>query len=371
MTYKETLFFVAQCLTITLEKKNRILIEEMLQAGHIDWEAVVKVSTSHYVMPALYCNLKRVGYLNYLPEDLVAYMKHITELNRERNLQIIQQAKELNELLVANDITPVFLKGTGNLLEGLYKDIAERMVGDIDFIVSKDNYPKAIEVLRVNKYQTVSKKKYFHPSFKHHPRLKKRDGIGAVEIHKELLKEKYALEFNFDLISKDVQELNEVSVLGFEDQLALSIIAKQINDDGLYYKNMALRNGYDVFLLSKKIDAKHVISKFKTLRNPLNCFLASCYITFGNVDSLAYKSTKETNQYVAIFNDLISNSDKSKARRKRIDRQLFIKSRLGILYKSIFDKEHRVWLFKRIADPDWQQEKLVQLGLKKKARKYS
>ena len=121
----------------------------------------------------------------------------------------------------------------------------------------------------------------------------------------------------------------------------------------------------------KKIDAKHVISKFKTLRNPLNCFLASCYITFGNVDSLAYKSTKETNQYVAIFNDLISNSDKSKARRKRIDRQLFIKSRLGILYKSIFDKEHRVWLFKRIADPDWQQEKLVQLGLKKKARKYS
>ena len=132
MTYKETLFFVAQCLTITLEEKNRILIEDRLQTGHIDWEAVVKVSTSHYVLPAFYCNLKRVGFLNYLPKDLIAFMKHITELNRERNHQIIQQARELNELLVANDITPVFLKGTGNLLEGLYEDFAERMVGDID-----------------------------------------------------------------------------------------------------------------------------------------------------------------------------------------------------------------------------------------------
>ena len=76
---------------------------------------------------------------------------------------------------------------------------------------------------------------------------------------------------------------------------------------------------------------------------------------------------KKTNQYVAIFNDLLSDSDKSKARRKRIDRQLFIKSRSGILYKSIFDREYRVWLFKRIADPNWQQEKLVQLGLKNKS----
>jgi hypothetical protein len=318
-------------------------------------------------MPALYCNLKRASFLNYLPEDLVAYMKHITELNRERNLQIIQQARELNELLVANNITPVFLKGTGNLLEGLYEDIAERMVGDIDFIVSKDNYPKAFEVLIVNEYKTVSKLNYFSPSFKHHPRLKKRDGIGAVEIHKELLTEKYALEFYFDIIHKEVQKLNEVTVLGFEDQLALSIIAKQINDHGLYYKDMALRNGYDVFLLSKKVNAKHVISKFKNLRNPLNYFLASCYLTFGKIDSLSYKSTKKTNQYLTVFIDLLSNSDKSKARRKRIDRQLFIKLRLGILYKSIFDKEYRVWLFKRIADPYWQQEKLVQLGLKNKS----
>jgi hypothetical protein len=71
----------------------------------------------------LYCNLKRADFLHYLPTDLVAYMKHITDLNRERNQQIVEQAKEINELLLTNNITPIFLKGTGNLLEGLYDDI--------------------------------------------------------------------------------------------------------------------------------------------------------------------------------------------------------------------------------------------------------
>ena len=342
MTYKETLFFVAQCLTISLEEKNRIFIEERLKADDIDWEAVVKVSTGHYVMPALYCNLKRVGFLNYLPEDLVAFMEHITELNRDRNHQIIQQARELNELLIANDITPIFLKGTGNLLEGLYEDIAERMVGDIDFIVSKGDYLKVIRILLANNYQTKIKEKYIYP-FRHYPRLTTDRGLAAIEIHNELIKEKYAAEFHYDIFCKGVQELNNINVLGFEDQLALSIIAKQINDDGLYYMSMALRNGYDVFLLSKKVNAKHTVSKFKSLRNPLNCFLASCYITFGNLDSLAYKSTKETNQYVAIFNDLLTDTEKSKARKKRIDRQLFIKKKFNNLYKIFFDKKYRDW----------------------------
>ena len=75
-------------------------------------------------------------------------MEYITNLNRDRNKQIISQAQDLNTLLLKNNITPIFLKGTGNLLEGLYDDIAERMVGDIDFIFSKIDFPKAITLLK-------------------------------------------------------------------------------------------------------------------------------------------------------------------------------------------------------------------------------
>ena len=145
MNYKETLFFIAKCLTISLEEKNRQEIEKQLKSTCLDWDVVVKVSTSHYVFPALYCNFKRADFLKYLPTDLVDYMKYITNINREQNKQIITQAQELNSVLLANNIRPIFLKGTGNLLAGLYEDIAERMVGDIDFIFSKDDYIKKLK----------------------------------------------------------------------------------------------------------------------------------------------------------------------------------------------------------------------------------
>ena len=68
----------------------------------MDWEAVIKVSTSHYVFPALYCNFKGADFLKYLPADLVEYMKHIADLNRDRNTQIIfDKRQELNSAVIS------------------------------------------------------------------------------------------------------------------------------------------------------------------------------------------------------------------------------------------------------------------------------
>ncbi|WP_435414704.1 nucleotidyltransferase family protein [Polaribacter aestuariivivens] len=365
MNYKETLFFVAKCLTISLEEKNRIEIEQQLKKQEIDWESVVKLSTEHYVFPALYCNLKRVDFLKYLPEDLVEYMNHITTLNRERNKQIIKQAKEINQLLLDNNITPIFLKGTGNLLEGLYEDIAERMVGDIDFIVSKENYLKTIQIIENDNYSKVTEEEYSFPQFKHYNRLQKKDNIAAVEIHKELLIEKFADEFNYELVKTDSQTIHNVNVLSFANQLSLSIIAKQINDAGIHYKNMALRNAYDVFLLSKKTKAIDAFSKFDTLKSPLNCFLASCYEVFGKVASLNYAHSQDVFDYLKKFNAQISDIQKLNTTRKKAAFRVFIKARLNIIKKAFFDKAYRNWLLKRITDKNWQQEKLIQLKLKK------
>ena len=365
MNYKETLFFIAKCLTISSEDKNRDEIEKQLNSTSIDWDAVVKVSTAHYVFPAMYCNLKRVGFLQYLPEELVNYMEHITDINRERNKQIISQAKDLNSLLLANNITPIFLKGTGNLLADLYEDIAERMVGDIDFIFSKEDYPKAITILRKFEYSDVNKYKYHFPEYKHYRKLKKENNIASIEIHKELLLEKYANEFNYSFVAKDSQIVNGVTILSYANKLNLSIIANQINDNGFYYKTMALRNAYDVFVLSKKTNAKGAVNSLDTLNHPLNCFLAACYEVFNSVDSLQFNNTKKTTAYLSNFNSQFNNPKTTKKRHKRIKRYLFLKSRVNILYKSIIYKEYRVWLFKRVTDKNWYKEKLIQFGIKK------
>ena len=74
----------------------------------------------------------------------------------------------------------------------------------------------------------------------------------------------------------------------------MKIVQFQINDYGFELKNFSLRNAYDVFLLSKKVDTKKTISKFTKLKNPLNCFLANCNLVFGDLESLEYHKKKET-----------------------------------------------------------------------------
>ena len=364
MNYKETLHFIAKSLTISLEDKNRQVIEKLLQSKTIDWDGVVKVSTAHYVLPALYINLKRVDFLKYLPNELVSFMQYITNINRARNTQIIAQAKELNNVLLENNIKPIFLKGTGNLLSGIYDDIAERMVGDIDFIFSKEDYHKAITIIRDFGYLDVNNFKYYFPEFKHYRRLQKENNIAAVEIHKELLTEKYANEFNYSFVEKDSQIINSINVLSYANKLNLSIIAYQINDHGFEYNMIALRNAYDVFLLSKKTNAKAAVNSLNKLSNSLSCFLAICNEVFNNIVSLEYNKTTKTTSYISVFNNQFTNTIKTKRKHRCIKICIGVKFRLNFIYKSITNKEYRVWIFKRVTDKNWYIEKLVKSGLK-------
>ena len=313
----------------------------------------------------MYCNLKTVDFLHYLSEDLVNYMNYVTNLNRDRNKRIIAQAKKLNSLLLANNITPIFLKGTGNLLAGLYEDIAERMVGDIDFIFSKEDYPKAISILKDSDYSNVLDYKYHFPSQKHYSRLQKVNNIAAIEIHKDLVIEKHTNEFNYNFVKKDCLNIQGFAVLSYANKLNLSIITNQINDNGFCYKTIALRNAYDVYLLSKKTCATEAIQKLDKLTNPLNCFLAACYEVFNNIKSLDYKKTKKTKRYLNAFNKQFLSIKASKRRHSLIKIYLFLKSRLNILYKATVQNDYRIWLFNVIMDKSWYNRKLFQLGIKK------
>jgi hypothetical protein len=146
--------------------------------------------------------------------------------------------------------------------------------------------------------------------------------------------------------------------------LNLSIIANQINDHGFYYKTMALRNAYDVLLLSKKTNAKDAVNALNKLTSPLNCFLAVCDKVFNIVDSLEYNKTKKVASYLNVFNSQFTSRKKTNKRHKRIKKVLFFKSRVNNIYKFIISKEYRVWLFKRVTDKNWYNEKRIQLGIK-------
>ena len=346
MNYKETLFFIGKCLTINHENHNYIIVEESLKTNKIDWDSVVKVSTSHYVFPALYCNLKKAEFLHYLPNDLVAYMKHITDLNRERNQQIIEQAKEINDLLLANNITPIFLKGTGNLLEGLYDDIAERMVGDIDLLVKRTDLKKTKNLLLSKNYKSFPASLDDH---RHLPRLVNKNKIGAVEIHDEMIKKKFSYLLNYKIISPQIMIKNNISFLSYNIQIEYTVLAFQINDYGYFFKKPSLKHSYDIFLMttiySYNMEINDHIFKY------LNPYFALSSILL-NSKLIKYKNTKNTIKYTRKSFLGLGKSNKLLHFQKSINR------RLEIIFKSVTNKSYRNHIKNKIFNINWLKSKL-------------
>ena len=349
MNYKETLYFVAKCLTISHEKKNLDIVSELIKSETVDWDAVVKLSTGHFVYPALYCNLKRAGLLEYLPNELIEHMEYITELNRDRNLDIIQQAKEVNHLLVSNNITPIFLKGTANLLQGLYGDIAERMVGDIDLIVSENDYEPAINLLKQKGYSHKIHLLDDEKLGKHYPRMTHQNKIAAVEVHFRMIKEPYDRCFNYSIIKDLILGLkDEISILSYEHQVLHTIFNKQTNDLGYWHKTISLRNCYDLFLVSKKTNTLEAINSIGDYVNILNSFLASCHHIFNGISSIKFINDKKAVNYVNRQIELLEAPKKLKWKIKKWDFYFLTKSRLKILKRAWISKNVRTHLYNKI-----------------------
>jgi len=183
MREKKALYFIAKCLTLTRFNERTNEFKQQLATDKINWDKIVKVSSGHMVIPALYLNLKRADLLTYLPKDLVAYFADITRLNKERNLALLKQVNNINSLLNKHDIKPVFLKGTAHLLENLYQDTAERMIGDIDFLVKDTEVISAAKLLINNGYYPLNNNfKADKNSAKHYNRLANDNALAAVEI---------------------------------------------------------------------------------------------------------------------------------------------------------------------------------------------
>ncbi len=339
--------FIAKSLSISLHNNNLDEIQKVLKLQQIDWGLFVKISTNQLVLPALFCNYKRKNLLQFLPDDLVSYMEEITNLNRNRNLQIIKQIEKLNLLLRKNGVNPVFLKGASHLVQGLYKDLGERMVWDIDFFVSKDEYLKSIELMSKDGYEVLKNSYPLRPDMRHYSRLIKNGKIAAIEIHREMVNEKYVKEFNFEFIKNDIIYKDGFYFLSYDNQKALSILSNQINDYGYEYKIVPLKNVYDFLLLNSLYHGTDFASRFYKLRIPIMCFIESVNYFLSDIFFITDKS-KKVKKYLRTFKILLHNPVKRKFYTKIIGFKFFCIDITKIIRSSFLKKEYRIWLIKRV-----------------------
>ena len=120
--------------------------------NNINFEKLITLTSGHLMLPALFFNIQKKKAAYLFPEDFIDYIKGIYAINKARNEILLDEAKELSELLVENNIKHIFLKGTALLLSNVFEDIGERMIGDIDFIIQHKDEEKIKKVLEKNNY---------------------------------------------------------------------------------------------------------------------------------------------------------------------------------------------------------------------------
>ena len=120
--------------------------------NNINFEKLITLTSGHLMLPALFFNIQKKKAASLFPEDFIAYIKSIYAINKARNEILLDEAKELSELLVKNNIKHIFLKGTALLLSNVFEDIGERMMCDIDLIIRHKDEEKIKKVLEKNNY---------------------------------------------------------------------------------------------------------------------------------------------------------------------------------------------------------------------------
>lgn len=363
MKYKECLLFVTKCLTLDQYPERVKEIRNSIQLGSVNWERVVMVSSGQFVMPAMFIQIKRNGLLPDLPSDLVEYLEKITDLNRERNHQIIRQIKDIATLLNDHGIAPIFLKGAAHLLLPLYKDIAERMVGDIDFLVDETDMVMAAQLLIDAGYKPLSK---FYPEMlkttKHYPRLTNYNYPAAVEVHRQVLNPPQGEKFGFPEIKNDKQKIDgqwEVYIPSFSHLIIHNTLNAQVNDKAYLWSTTLVRQMYDLLLLSAHKNPQSALNEFEKFPKLSNAWLATTSRIFDTRDKISYDNTWRVHFFLKRFNFFLAHQGVPYFAYRTIVYFFWRFSRyISLPVQASYRNDVRRGLWNRFNDPRWYREHL-------------
>ena len=234
-------------------------LERTITKTPFNWDPIVVEGSKHLVLPTIYCRLKAKELLFALPNELVNYLEEITNINRNRNKAILKQVSSISELLNKQKIEHVFLKGTALLVSNSYNDIGERMIGDIDILISQHQLNKAFNLLKENGYR-ASNQPLGHKFFehKHLPRLTTNKEICAVELHRRLFVSYHDNELTTINVLKNRQTKNGITIPSNTHLLRHNILNYQVNDNGNFYNSINLRSAFDTIILLNRYDLDEI-----------------------------------------------------------------------------------------------------------------
>jgi len=310
------------------------------------------------VIPAIYLKLKAHDLLRFIPEEVVQAFTEIYELNLERNQQILKQIDDITAVLNKENIQPVFLKGTANLLDGLYSDVGERMIGDIDFLVQEVDFLKSAQILEGAGYsnQDLNDGTNLIVDHHHYPGLSKDGEPACVEIHSIPVVKKYSRLFTSELVFSQRTTIagKENAYVPSDAHKAIhSFIHSQLSNRGHRDWVLSFRDLYDTYLISKRVKLYEVLNsveeKFKA-----QVFYALFTRTFKLETQFPISNHAKVNSYIKRFDWWENHPALYSLYFRCIEvYQLIFIAYWGKIINALYSKPHRKYIWVRISNPKW------------------
>nr|WP_279309185.1 nucleotidyltransferase family protein [Psychroserpens sp. SPM9] len=265
---------------LSFETSNELL-SQRLESNNIDWEQFVKLSSEQLVMTTCYCRLAQKQALDAIPEDLKLYLEEVTSINRQRNLKLIDEIKVITQTFNTNNIDYVLLKGAALLMGNSFQDIGERMVGDVDILVSSKHINKAFQLISTIGYDQSKDFNYTINDFRHLPRQFTDDKLAVIELHSSVLDPKFKHLLDDDaVLNTKIAQHNVFIPTPYYANL-INIMGLQVNSKGYQYRHWFLRNMYDSLVL--KLDSQtDLLLDYKDNLYVID-YLSKCQAIFSSV----------------------------------------------------------------------------------------
>lgn len=187
MSQRHAFMFLCESLNPLFIRDIENRLRRTLSAPEFSWEELVMTASEHKVSAMMSSTLEKHHLTSFLPTDLVAYFEGVAELNGQRNAQIGSQSLEIAAILNKIDVEPVFLKGAGNLLAGLYESPEHRVMVDIDILVPPELLLKCVATLKKSNYATGDADIVDDPHSHHYAPLSCPGRATSAELHSEII----------------------------------------------------------------------------------------------------------------------------------------------------------------------------------------
>ena len=209
------------------------------------WNALVKISSSQIIIPAVFFKLKERDLLGKIPNELNKYLHNIYSFNEKRNKVLVDELTLIEYELNRNNIDFVFLKGSYLLRTVYSKNIGIRMMHDIDILLEIKQIQTAKKIFSKLNYYYNQLDYKFLASKKHIPRLINKNKNIGVELHFKLTDGNKNFFDDENLLKNKFK-----SHLSLKNNLNHLILNSELNDSGALLGKIFLRSIYDFYNLN-------------------------------------------------------------------------------------------------------------------------